>query len=93
MGLLIALFCGGLGGNMAAGIYRAMGLGFVLNSAAGILGGGAGWYALDRAGPEALIGLLGGGIEAAFAAPALAGAVGGFVALMIVGSARRAIGT
>ena len=91
MDLLIALFCGALGGNAAAGIYRALGMGFIVNSAAGAVGGAGGWYALDRIGTDALIGILGGGDPGAVAAPALAGAAGGAVVSIIVGAARRAV--
>lgn len=89
MELLIALFSGAAGGILAAAVYRALGLGFVVNAAAGVLGGLLGWQAAQTLGTDALARLLGGGDAGVIATQALMGGLGGAVVLMSFGMARR----
>jgi len=89
MELLIALLSGAIGGTLAAAIYRVLGLGFVVNSAAGILGGLLGWTAIETLGSDTLARLLGGGDTGVIATQAVAGALGGAIVLMTLGMTRR----
>ncbi len=85
MELIISLIAGALGGNAVGGLAKNLNLGVLLNSVAGIVGGGLG---------SQIIGML-GGADAAAAAGGLdfgsiissvaSGGVGGGVLMAIVG--------
>jgi hypothetical protein len=85
MELIISLIAGALGGNAVGAVAKNLNLGVLLNSVAGIVGGGLG---------SQIIGML-GGADAAAAAGGLdigsiissvaSGGVGGGVVMAIVG--------
>jgi uncharacterized membrane protein YeaQ/YmgE (transglycosylase-associated protein family) len=88
--LLIQLVCGALGGNAAGKIFKKIDLGPLLNSLAGIIGGGLGGQLLNQLG----IAVAEGGkldLESVIGSIA-SGGVGGGVLLAIVGLIKSALG-
>ncbi len=90
LALIIQLVCGAVGGNAAAKLSQKIDLGTLLNSIAGILGGGLGGQLLNQAG----IGVSeGGSLDLTSVISSIAsGGVGGGVLLAIVGLVKSALG-
>ena len=87
MGLLISLIAGALGGNIAGAVLKKFNLGFVGNSAAGILGGGLGGQLIAATGASAVASSDIGAIISQIAS----GGVGGGLVMVLVGLIRSVL--
>jgi uncharacterized membrane protein YeaQ/YmgE (transglycosylase-associated protein family) len=91
MELIISLIAGAIGGNVAGGAVKNINQGPLINSLAGILGGGLGGSILSMVGAGALAG--GGGMDLmSIVGQLVSGGVGGGVVLAIVSVVRKALG-
>lgn len=89
MELLISLIAGALGGNAAGGLVKPLNQGPLINSLAGIVGGGLGGQILGALGAG---GAAAGGMDIAGLIGQLAsGGVGGGVLLAVVGLIRNTL--
>lgn len=88
MELIIGLIAGAVGGNVAGGIFRKLNMGMLVNSVAGIIGGGLGTQALDMLGAGSM---TQGGVDLTGVLGQVAtGGVGGGALLALVGLIRNA---
>lgn len=86
MELLISLISGAIGGNVAGGLMKNLNQGAIVNSLAGLIGGGLGGQILAMLGMSA----SGGGMDiGAIVGQVASGGVGGGVVLAIVGVVRN----
>ncbi|MCT4557669.1 MAG: hypothetical protein N4A61_06375 [Pelagimonas sp.] len=86
MELIISLIAGAVGGNAAGGILKNLNQGTLINSIAGIVGGGVGSQILGMAG----IATGGGGMDiASILGQVASGGVGGGAALALVGGVKN----
>jgi uncharacterized membrane protein YeaQ/YmgE (transglycosylase-associated protein family) len=86
--LIIQLVSGAVGGNVAGALLKNYNMGTLLNSIAGIVGGGLGGQLLGMLGMAA----SGGGMDVAGIVGSLAsGGVGGAVLMIIVGLIKKAL--
>ncbi|MCH2164920.1 MAG: hypothetical protein MK098_09745 [Marinovum sp.] len=89
MELVIALLSGAVGGNAAGKLFGKIDQGTVINSIAGIMGGGLGGVLLSMVGAS---GLGGGGFDVAGIIGQIAsGGVGGGLVLTLVSMVRGAL--
>ena len=87
MELIIGLIAGAVGGNVAGGIFRKLNMGMLVNSVAGIIGGGLGTQALYMLGA----GSMTQGVDlAGVLGQVSTGGVGGGALLALVGLIRNA---
>jgi len=86
--LIIQLVSGAVGGNVAGALLKNYNLGTLLNSVAGIVGGGLGGQLLGMLGMAA----AGGGMDlAGIVGNVGSGGVGGAVLMIIVGLIKKAL--
>lgn len=89
--LLISLFSGAAGGNVAGALLKNLSLGTLWNSVAGLLGGGIGAKILGLLVPALLV-KSGGSLDlGAILGQVAGGGVGGGVLMAIVGMIRKAV--
>ena len=89
MELLIGLISGAVGGNVAGAAVKNINQGTLINSIAGVVGGGLGSQLLGMAGAGAL---AGGGMDLmGIVGQVASGGVGGGVVLAIVSVVRKMI--
>jgi hypothetical protein len=88
--LLISLFSGAAGGNIAAALFKNLSLGTVWNSVAGILGGGIGAKVLGALIPALAVGS--GGLDlGSILGQVAGGGIGGGALMAIVSMIRSAM--
>jgi len=89
MELIIGLLSGAIGGNVAGGLLKNLNQGTLINSIAGIVGGGLGSTVLSSLGAG---GAAAGGMDIASIIGQIAsGGVGGGVVLAVVGLIKNAL--
>ncbi|WP_299923063.1 hypothetical protein [uncultured Pelagimonas sp.] len=94
MEMIIGLISGAIGGNAAGGLFKNLNQGVLINSLAGIVGGGLGGTilsALGVGGMEGAAGAMGSFDVGSILTQVAGGGVGGGVVLAIVGMIRNKI--
>lgn len=92
MELLVSLIAGAIGGNLVAGLMKNHNLGLMINSFAGVIGGGLGGQVLAAIGAGGLAhsATVGGALDpAALAGQVAAGGLGGAAFLVTLGTMRN----
>jgi len=92
MELIIALLSGAAGGNVAGALLKKYSMGPLLNSVAGILGGGVGGSILSMLGAGGVAEAAGSGLDlGAVIGSVASGGVGGGVLMVVAGLVKQAL--
>jgi uncharacterized membrane protein YeaQ/YmgE (transglycosylase-associated protein family) len=92
MELIIALLSGAAGGNIAGALLKNYNMGTLLNSIAGIVGGGLGGSILSMLGAGGVAEAAGSGLDLGSIIGSVAsGGVGGGVLMVIAGLVKQAL--